>query len=139
LQDAWRNARLAAEFQHTEFAAGKLGFTWQRFQPIVANDYDEIFAHLAAQHFDAAYIFADPLSILNIARISQLALRHRIPTVGEYPGWAKDGLLLTYGQDLLWTNSRASEYVDKILRGAKPSELPVVPPSLIARADEVIE
>jgi putative tryptophan/tyrosine transport system substrate-binding protein len=142
------------------FAAGKLGFAWQRFQPIVANDYDEIFARLAAQHFDAAYIGADPLSTQNIARIGQLALRHRIPTVGEFQGWAKDGLLLTYGQNLLWTISRAMDFVDKILRGAKPGELPVeqatkldlginlktakelgltVPPSLIARADEVIE
>jgi putative ABC transport system substrate-binding protein len=142
------------------FAAGKLGFTWQRFQPVVANDYDEIFARLAAQHFDAAYIFSDPLSSLNIARIGQLALRHQIPTVGEFPGWEKGGFLLTYGQEPLWTNSRATEYVDKILRGAKPSELPVeqatkllltinlktakalgltVPPSLLARADEVIE
>jgi putative ABC transport system substrate-binding protein len=142
------------------FAAGKLGFVWQRFQPVVANNYDEIFAHLAAEHFDAAYIVLDPLSIPNIARIGQLALRHRIPTIGEAPGWARDGLLLTYGQDLLWTILRAMDYVDKILRGAKPSDLPVqqatelklginlktakalglaVPPLLIARADEVIE
>jgi putative ABC transport system substrate-binding protein len=143
-----------------KFAAGKFGFAWQRFQPVVANDYDEIFAHLASEHYDAAYIVVDPLSYPNIARISQLALRHRIPTVGEVPGWAKDGILLTYGQDPLWTISRAMDYVDKILRGAKPGELPVeqattlelminlktakelgltVPPSLIARADEVIE
>jgi putative ABC transport system substrate-binding protein len=142
------------------WAAGKLGFAWQRFQPVVANDYDEIFARIAAEHFDAAYIVVDPLSSLNIARIGQLALRHRIPTVGELPGWAKDGLLLTYGQDLLWTYSRAMAYVDKILRGANPGELPVeratklelvinlktakelgltVPPSLAARADELIE
>jgi putative ABC transport system substrate-binding protein len=143
-----------------KFAAGKLGFTWQRFQPVVANDYDEIFAHLAVEHFDAAYIVADPLSGPNIARIGELALRHRIPTIGEAPGWAKDGLLLTYGQDYFWNISRAMDYVDKILRGAKPGELPVeqpttlelrinlktakelgltVPPSLIVRADEVIE
>jgi putative tryptophan/tyrosine transport system substrate-binding protein len=142
------------------FAADKLGFAWQRFQPVVANDYDEILARLAAQHFDAAYIVWDPLSTQNNARIGQLALRHRIPTVGESPGLANDGLLLTYGQDPLWTASRAMDYVDKILRGAKPSELPVeqptklelvinlktakelgltVPPSLIARADKVIE
>jgi len=140
-------------------AAGKLGIAWQRFRPVVVSDYDEIFARLAAEHFDAAYIFSDPLSFQNHARIGQLALRHLIPTVGETPWWAKD-LLLAYGQDPLWTFLRALEYVDKILRGAKPSDLPVeqatkvalvinlktakalgltVPPSLLARADEVIE
>ena len=75
-------------------------------------------------------------------------------------GLAKGGLLLTYNQEITRQNTRVAEYVDKILRGAKPSELPVeqatelllvinlktaktlgltVPPSLIARADEVIE
>jgi putative tryptophan/tyrosine transport system substrate-binding protein len=140
-------------------AAGKLAIAWQRFRPVVASDYDEIFARLAAEHFDAAYILSDPLSNQNHARIGQLALRHLIPTVGENPGWAKD-LLLAYGQDPLWAFSRALEYVDKILRGAKPGDLPVeqaakvlltinlktaktlgltVPASLLARADEVIE
>jgi putative ABC transport system substrate-binding protein len=73
---------------------------------------------------------------------------------------AKDGLLLTFGQDPIWSGVRAVEYVDKILRGARPSDLPVeqatkvlltinlktakvlgltVPPFLLARADEVIE
>ena len=87
-------------------------------------------------------------------------MRHQIPTVGEGVGWAKCGLLVTYSQDFLWNLTRASEYIDKILRGAKPSDLPVeqatklqlvinlktanalgltVPPSLITRADEVIE
>jgi len=96
----------------------------------------------------------------NAARIIQLALRHRIPVVSEVSEWARGGLLLTYGQDRSWGRARAMDYVDKILRGAKPSDLPVeqatkldlvinlktakalgltVPPSLVARADEVIE
>jgi putative ABC transport system substrate-binding protein len=141
-------------------AASQLGFAWQRFQPVVANDYDEIFARLAAGHFDAAYIVSDPLSSPNIAHIAQLALRHLIPTIGEGASWVEDGLLLGYAQDYRWTLPRASEYVDKILRGAKPGDLPVeqattllltinlktakalgltVSPSLLARAEEVIE
>ena len=86
--------------------------------------------------------------------------RHRIQAVGEGASWAKCGLLLTNGQDSTWSVVRAMDYVDKILRGAKPGDLPVeqatkflltinlktatelgltVPPSLTVRADELIE
>jgi len=137
-------------------AAKRFGFSWQAF---LENNYDEIFARLSAEHFDAAYIASSPSNMQNSARIVELALRHRIPAVGEVSTLAMTGLLLSYGQDLR-TTARASDYVDKILRGAKPSDLPVeqatkllltinlktakqlgitIPPSLIARADEVIE
>jgi putative ABC transport system substrate-binding protein len=139
-----------------------LGFTREVFRPVVANDYDKIFARLAAEHFDAACILGNPLNNQpqNMARISQLALRHLIPTAGEQAAWARDGVLLSYNQDALWTFARTAEYVDKILRGAKPGDLPVeqatkvqlvinlktakalgltIPPTLLARADEVIE
>jgi putative ABC transport system substrate-binding protein len=143
-----------------QIAASALGFTWQVFPAAVTSDYEKIFARLAAEHFDAAYIPNTPFDSQNQTRICQLALRHRIPTVGVSARWAKTGLLLTYGQDASGPDARAMEYVDKILRGAEPSDLPVeqatklelvinlktakelgltVPPSLIARADEVIE
>jgi len=144
-----------------QFAASALGFSWEVFPAAVADDYDEIFARLAAEHFDAVYVpGGSQFNSQNQTRICQLALRHRIPAVGEYDDWAKCGFLLTYGQDLSWSIARAMDYVDKILRGAKPSDLPVeqaaklqltinlktakelgftVPPSLIARANEVIE
>jgi putative ABC transport system substrate-binding protein len=130
------------------------------FRPVVPSDYDEIFARIAAEHFDAAQIAADGFNGQNATRIIGLALRHRIPTISSSPGLAKAGLLLGYGQDYFWSVTRGSEYVDKILRGAKPSDLAVeqatklqlvinvktaralgltVPPSLLARADEVIE
>jgi putative tryptophan/tyrosine transport system substrate-binding protein len=143
-------------------AANALGFAWQRFAPVVVNDYDEIFTRLAAEHFDAAYMQADLLinQPQSKARIIQLTRHHPIPAVGEDPELAKGGLLLTYNQDLGRTAERGAEYVDKLLRGARPGELPIeqatdlqlvinlktakalgltVPPSLIARADEVIE
>ena len=138
------------------------GVAWQMFRAAVANDYDAIFARIAAEHFDAAYVQADLLSNQpgNVARICELALRYVIPAVGGGNEWARDGLLLTYGQNYNRSAALALEYVDKVLRGAKPSGLPVeqaikvdlvvnlktakalgltVPPSLVARADEVIE
>jgi len=146
--------------ENLNIAASKLGFAWHRFRAVAANDYDEIFGRLAAEHFDAAYIAWDGFTNLYILRIIDLALRYLIPAVGEASGWARIGLLFNYGQDFYGGMRRGAEYVDKILRGAKPSELPVeqattlelginlktakvlgltVPPSLIARADEVIE
>src|SRR5262249_44455327 len=140
--------------------ASVLGLTWQLFDAAAASDYDEIFARLAAERFDAVYVPGHPLNIQNQTRICQLTLRYRIPAVSEWDGWAKCGFLLTYGQDMTWTTARAMEYVDKILRGAKPSDLPVeqatkldlvinlktakelgliVPPSVLARAEVVIE
>ena len=151
---------LKAADEYVTSASSTLRFTWQFFQPAVATDYDELFARLGAEHFDAAYISGTPANVENVTRICQLALRHLIPAVSESAGFAKSGLLLTYGQNVNWGMARGSEYVDKILRGAKPSDLPVeqatkirlvinlktaqvlgltVPPSLLARADEVIE
>jgi len=141
-------------------SASALGLTWQSFGPAVENDYEELFARLATEHFDGVYLVDSPYNNQNATRICQLALRHRIPAVSTTATWTKCGLLLTYGQDVSWTAARGAEYIDKILRGAKPSDLPVeqatkllltinlktakeldltVPPSLIARADEVIE
>jgi putative ABC transport system substrate-binding protein len=111
--------------ENLTIAARRLGFEWQNFRAVVHNDYNEIFARLVAEHFDAAYITADPFITQNGPRIIELTLRHRMPAVGEGSLFAKYGLLLSYGQDFLADFARASEYVDKILRGAKPSELPV--------------
>ena len=132
----------------------------QIFRVASANDYDEIFARLAAEHFDAVIVTSHPLNAQNQTRVCQLALRHRIPPAAEISDWAKRGYLLSYAQDISWSSTRAVDYVDKILRGAKPSDLPVeqavkldlvinlktaktlglaVPPSLLARADKVIE
>jgi putative ABC transport system substrate-binding protein len=146
--------------KNATIATRTLGVYWELFRPAVVNDLDDVFAHVAAEHFDAAYIQSTILSNENQKRFGQLALRHLIPTIGEGVEYARNGLLFTYSQDWGSTVSRAAEYVDKILRGAKPSELPVeqptrldlainlktakalgltVPGSLLARADEIIE
>src|SRR5262245_1168258 len=146
--------------EQSTIATNLLGITRQVFTPIVPSDYDEIFARIAAEHFDAAYISVDGFASQNAKRIVELALRYRIPTISASSLLAKDGPLLGYGQDYLWSVTRGVEYVDKILRGAKPSDLPVeqatrlllvvnlktakelgitIPPSVLARADEVIE
>jgi putative ABC transport system substrate-binding protein len=141
-------------------AAKILGVSLQAFMAAVPEDFDDVFGRLAAQQFDAAYVVPGPVSYANQARIAELGRRHRLPTLGDHPIFARNGFLITYGEDPNRAIARAAEYVDKILRGTKPGELPVeqpskfelvinfntvkalgltIPPSLLARADEVIE
>jgi putative ABC transport system substrate-binding protein len=109
---------------------------------------------------DALYAVSDPLINLNRMRINILALTALLPTIYNQREYVESGGLMSYGPNYLDLNRRAADYVDKILRGAKPIDLPVqqptkfdlvinlitaqalgldVPPTLLARADEVIE
>jgi putative ABC transport system substrate-binding protein len=161
IEYAYPDLQAAAIFkENLALAAQTLGFTWQRFPVATANDYTEVFARLEKENFDAAYIDQHPFTAQNVKRIIELALHHHVPTVGERTDLVRDGLLLSYAQDLPQSVRRGTQYIDKILRGAKPSDLPVeqptkfdlainlktaktlgltIPPKLLARADEVIE
>jgi putative tryptophan/tyrosine transport system substrate-binding protein len=109
---------------------------------------------------EALYVVGDPLANLNRIRINTFALVARLPTIYVQREYVEAGGLLSYGPNYPDLNRRAADYVDKILRGAKPADLPVeqpikfdlvvnlvtaralgltVPPTLLARADEVIE
>jgi putative ABC transport system substrate-binding protein len=109
---------------------------------------------------DALYVCADPLMQSNRVRISTLALVARLPAVHGNREYVEVGGLVSYGPNFPYLFRRAAEYTDKILRGAKPGDLPVeqptnfdlvinmrtakalgleIPPILLARADEVIE
>jgi putative ABC transport system substrate-binding protein len=109
---------------------------------------------------DALYVVIDPLVNTNHLRISTLALGVRLPTIFGTRHYTAAGGLMSYGPNFLNLHRRAADFVDKILRGAKPGDIPVeqptrfdlvvnlttakaiglvVPPTLLARADEVIE
>jgi putative ABC transport system substrate-binding protein len=109
---------------------------------------------------DALYVFGDPLMATNRIRINTLAQGARLPTIYNYREFVEAGGLMSYGPNFPDLFRRAAEFVDKILRGAKPGDLPVeqptkfdliinlttakvlgleIPPTLLARADEVIE
>jgi ABC-type uncharacterized transport system substrate-binding protein len=108
----------------------------------------------------ALYVCADPLVNANHARINTLALGARLPTIHNVRDFLGAGGFMSYGPSVVHLFRRAAEYVDKILRGARPGDLPVeqptkfdlvfnlttatalrleIPPTLLARADEVIE
>jgi putative tryptophan/tyrosine transport system substrate-binding protein len=109
---------------------------------------------------DALYVFGDPLMATNRIRINTLAQGARLPTIYSQREFVEAGGLMSYGPNFPDLHRRAAEYVDKILRGAKPGDLPVeqptkfdfiinlttakalgleIPSTLLARADEVIE
>jgi putative tryptophan/tyrosine transport system substrate-binding protein len=93
-----------------------------------AEDVDKVFADLAAEGFDAAYIAATAVNYQVREQIFDAARQYRVPTIGVGDA-AGPGALLTYGVDTKQIFVRAAEYIDKILRGAKPADLPVEQPT----------
>ena len=125
-----------------------------------AEELDIAFASAAAQQPDAIVVMGDALMVNNVARVTALAAKHRLPAIYLYRLFATNGGLVSYGPDIADSLRRAGDYVDKILKGTKPADLPVeqptkfelvinlttakalgitVPSNVLALADEVIE
>jgi putative tryptophan/tyrosine transport system substrate-binding protein len=131
--------------------------------PIDARTPDELdgaFAAMAREHVDALIGWGDPVLTSGRIRIVDFAATHKVPAIYQFYDYVAVGGLMSFGPDLNDLNWRAAAYVDKILKGAKPADLPVeqptkfrlavnlkaaqalgltIPPLLLARADEVIE
>jgi putative ABC transport system substrate-binding protein len=144
-----------------EAAAEPLGLKLATYEVALEHprDVDRAFAGMKSARVEAVAVSeAGELSV-EVMRIARLTLIHRLPSIGAQP-LADSGGLMTYGASLADTYRRAATYVDKILKGAKPGELPMeqptmfdlainlktakalgltIPPSLLARADQVIE
>jgi putative ABC transport system substrate-binding protein len=141
-------------------AAAKLKVQLQLFEARTPNQLDGAFTSMARQRPDALLILADPMFGSQWARIAELAARHRIPAVSGAREYADAGGLMTYGPDFLEAYQRAGRYVDQILKGGRPADLPVeqstkfelvinartaaalgitIPRSLVGRADRVVE
>jgi putative tryptophan/tyrosine transport system substrate-binding protein len=134
-------------------------------QPIEARiytptDIDHTFDVLVGEPNSGLLVLPDTFNTVHRAKIIALGASHRIPAVYPQRFYAADGGLMAYGADLAGLLRLAASYVDRILRGARPADLPVqssskfelvinlktakalgleVPPTLLARADEVIE
>ena len=140
--------------------ARNLGVALPVFEATTAEEIDIAFASAAAQHADAINVFGDTLTVNNAPRITALAAKHRLPASYLYRQFVINGGLISYGPSIADLYLRAGGYVDKVLKGTKPSDLPVeqptkfelvvnmktakalgltVPPALLASADEVIE
>jgi putative ABC transport system substrate-binding protein len=146
-----RNARTAAK----ALGIGLLPLTVR-----VSQDLDGAFATILKEKPDALLVLADRVYLHERKRMMDFALQHRLPNANAHKEMVDAGGLMSYGPSYEDMHRRAADYVDKILKGARPGDLPIqqptkfdlkvnlkaakalgidVPPALVARADEVIE
>ena len=141
-------------------AARALGLTIQPWEVRDADDFEKVFAALNKQRPDGLYVPGGPLMRANQKRIAGFALKSRLPSMYTNREAVDAGGLMSYGADLADSYRRVAYYVDKILKGAKPADLPVeqptkfelvinlktakqigltIPQKVLARADKVIK
>ena len=109
-------------------AAEALGLHVQSMDVRTADDLPGAFDVASRDHVDGLHVVQTPLIVHNEGLIADLALKHHLPSIGRFRGYARAGGLLTYGPDLYALHRRVATYVDRILKGAKPGDLPVEQP-----------
>jgi putative ABC transport system substrate-binding protein len=140
-------------------AARALKLTLQPWEVRAADDFDKIFAAMGKQRTAGLYVPGGPLMTANPKRIVGFALKSRLPSVYDRREFVEAGGLMYYGADLADSYRRVAYYVDRILKGAKPADLPVeqpmkfefvvnlktakqigvtIPTDLLARANKII-
>jgi putative ABC transport system substrate-binding protein len=148
------------ELREAERAAQSLSVRLQLVEMRGSGDVDAALRAVTDAGCDALYVVSSRQTVLNTSRIVDFATRHRLPLAGGWGAWAQAGGLLSYGPNINDMMRRLVAYVDKVLKGAKPADLPIeqptkfefvinvkvansigvdVPPILLSRADEVIE
>jgi putative ABC transport system substrate-binding protein len=134
--------------------------TLQAWEIRAADDFETFFAATSKQRLDGLYVHGGGLLNANQKRIIDFALKSRLASVGSIREYVDAGGLMYYGADIADSYRRVAYYVDKILKGAKPADLPIeqptkfemvinqktatgiglaIPPSVLARADRVIK
>jgi putative ABC transport system substrate-binding protein len=158
----WNAADLGMTLRYraAEDAARVLGVKVQTLGVREPDDFDHAFAEMTRERPDAILMVSDALTILNRKRVLEFASTNRLPTIFETGALVRDGGLMSYGPKQSDIGEIAAGLVARILRGARPADLPLelpthfeflinlktaqalgvtLPPTLIARADEVIE
>ena len=149
-----------AEVKDHEAAAQSLGIRLQPLQVSGPEDFDAAFHGALRGRVQALMMIQSALYATHRARIAELALRNRLPTISGETGYAQAGGFMNYGPNIPESWRRAAWYVDRILKGAKPGDLPIeqptkfelvvnlktaktlgltIPQSVLVRADEIIQ
>jgi putative tryptophan/tyrosine transport system substrate-binding protein len=148
------------QLAEAQSAARASGIELTLFEASTPDDFEPVFASIREGSTRALLILADPFFLLRRDHLARLAARDRLLTACGSRDFSEAGCLISYGPSYFEASRRAASYVHKILRGARPSDLPVeqpttfhliinaktakavgltIPPTLLARADEVIE
>jgi putative tryptophan/tyrosine transport system substrate-binding protein len=151
---------MSMRYEASAKAARELGVTVEALGVQEPDDFNDAFAEMDRDPPDAILMVPDSLTTLNRKRVFTYAAAKRLPAIYEYDALVRDGGLMSYGPDLNESFERAAAMIDRIFKGAKPSELPfeqptrykfvinlktakeigiVIPPTVLALADEVIE
>jgi putative ABC transport system substrate-binding protein len=146
--------------RHTALAAQEIGLDLRRLAVGAPEELDTAFATIAEERLTALIVVTDGVTFNQRARIAQLTTATRLPAMYEIRDFVDVGGLISYGPSYADLARRGASYVDRILRGSKPADLPVeqptmfelvinlktakalgltIPPTLLARADDVIE
>jgi len=150
----------ALEWQETQVAARALGVTLQSVEVRTPDDFAGAFSAITRGHADALITLADTLTITHRSQIVDFTTQNRLPMMAAYREFVEAGGLMNYGVRVRDQVRHLAVYVDKILQGAKPADLPVeqptkfelvinlktakalgltIPPTLLIQADEVIQ
>jgi putative ABC transport system substrate-binding protein len=150
----------AQAFRETELAAGALGVKLHYVDVPVADNIERAFRTISKQRAEALLVLGSPVLNAQRKQVIRLAEKNRLPATYTRPEFIEHGGLMTYGASYNDLYRRAATYVDKILKGAKPADLPVeqpkkfefiinlkaakqigltIPPSVLARADKLIK
>jgi putative ABC transport system substrate-binding protein len=156
----WNPDHVDPEYREVQSAAKTLGVQVRSLEVRSAEDFDAAFEAATNDQIQALMTITSRLMTINRARIIEFSRRHQLLLASGFGPWAREGALLSYGPDTDASMKRAAAYVDKILRGAKPGELPIeqptkfqlvinsktakslgldIPPSLLGTADQIIE
>ncbi len=154
-----RSSAMELRVKEAEAAARALGVTLQSVGVQGPDDFDRAFAVMTQERPDALLVVLDTFIFVQRSHILDFAATHRLPAMYEIRDFVDEGGLMTYGPSFLDRLGRVATYVDKILKGAKPGDLPIeqpmryelvinlktakalgltIPPSILFQADEVI-
>ncbi|HWH76793.1 MAG TPA: ABC transporter substrate-binding protein [Candidatus Binatus sp.] len=149
----------AQSLKETELAAGAVGTKIQYLDVGGLKDIETVFRTASTARVDAVLALGSPFLLSNRTQVIDLAIKNRLPAIYYSTEFVEDGGLMSYGVNIPDLFRRAATYVDKILKGAKPADLPVeqpmkfelvinlnaakqigvaIPPNVLARADKVI-
>jgi ABC-type uncharacterized transport system substrate-binding protein len=154
-----KEASAQAQVQEAKQAAALVGVRLVAVEA-VGRDYDKAFSTIRRERAEALFVGSSPILHGDRNRLIELAARYRLPAIYQFPEHVEEGGLMAYGMSGRWATRRLAHYVDRVMKGADPADLPIeqtmiltlalnlktaralgltIPQSILLRADQVIE